>query len=325
MTVLRLLGALVLVCGAAFAELPAFYKKVSRVTWVTRDAGRVAAGWSKLGFSPMQESGEVELAAEYRGKPASAGLSAVTGFIGDLAVDILQPVRGENALTDFLARHGDGIFSVVHEVPGEDELNREIDRMKNLGVPVLQRLSAEGGDGRISLVYFDTEPRGKYVLGLVHWPGGAPSGSSERKISQIAFVVRDAPAVSAYWEKLGFPAMTKSRAEARADLRYRGKPARFAFDMYWQRHTQFAYEWIVPPPEPSFYAEFLKEHGEGIHHFGVPTDDIDKSIAEYEKLGHKVAQSGAWGETGKKGSGRYAYMDTGAIGGVSAELLWSVK
>ena len=95
--------------------------------------------------------------------------------------------------------------------------------------------------------------------------------------------------------------------------------------MYWQRHTQLAYEWIVPPAEPSFYGEFLKAHGEGIQHFGVPTGDMDKSIAEYEKLGHKVAQSGAWGEAGKKGSGRYAYMDTDVIGGVSAELLWSMK
>jgi hypothetical protein len=50
-------------------------------------------------------------------------------------------------------------------------------------------------------------------------------------------------------------------------------------------------------------------------------DDLEKSIADYQKLGYSIGQSGAWGETGKKGSGRYAYMDTDSIGGVVAEVI----
>jgi Glyoxalase/Bleomycin resistance protein/Dioxygenase superfamily len=76
---------------------------------------------------------------------------------------------------------------------------------------------------------------------------------------------------------------------------------------------------------PNLYADFLKTHGEGVQHLGVPVDDLEKSIAEYQKLGYTVAQSGSWGDTGKKGSGRYAYMHTDSIGGTIAELIRAVK
>lgn len=38
-----------------------------------------------------------------------------------------------------------------------------------------------------------------------------------------------------------------------------------------------------------------------------------------------LVQSGAWGEKGKPGSGRFAYADTSAIGGVTIELLWNQR
>ena len=50
-------------------------------------------------------------------------------------------------------------------------------------------------------------------------------------------------------------------------------------------------------------------------------DDLDGAIARYKGLGYGVVQSGAWGDVGKKGSGRYGYMGTDSIGGVSVELI----
>jgi hypothetical protein len=104
----------------------------------------------------------------------------------------------------------------------------------------------------------------------------------------------------------------------------RGKPLLLSFDVGWQRQTQFTYEWIIPPKEPAnIYNDFLNRHGEGIQHLGLLVDDLDAAIARYQKLGYSVWQSGAWGDVGKPHSGRYAYMDTDAIGGVVAELIRS--
>ena len=326
MRLLRCLVVCTAVAGTCLAEMPDFYKRVSRVTWLVKNMDRPLEGWSTLGLSDVHELGEITFDAKYRGKPVSIAARAIRGSLGNLTVDMLQPEAGDNAFTAFLARHGDGIFSIVHEVATTEEMTKEIERMRGLRVGVLQQMTIDSNSGAITLTYFDTEAEGKYVLGLIYWPGGAPPAGPPGKISHIAFVTRQAEPVSAFWEKLGFPAMPKAHASPREDSRYHGKPLWLDFDVCWQRHTQFTYEWIIPPTDPpNLYADFLKAHGEGIQHLGVPVDDLEKSIAEYQKLGYTAAQSGAWGETGKKGSGRYAYMDTDAIGGVNAELIRAIK
>jgi len=312
--------------GACLGQLPDFYKKVNRVTWLVKNLDQTLDGWAKLGLSDIQRHGDLIVDGQYRGKPVTIKARFATGSLGNLTVDMLQPAEGDNAFTEFLARHGDGIFSIVHEVVSMEEMTKEVERMRGLGVGVLQQMTIESDNGPITVTFFDTEGQGKYVLGLIYWPGGAPPAGPPGKISHIAIVARESETPSAYWQKLGFPAMPKSHASPREDSRYHGKPLWLDFDVCWQRHTQFTYEWIIPPVDPpNLYADFLKVHGEGIQHLGVPVDDMERSIAEYQKLGYSVAQSGAWGETGKKGSGRYAYMDTDSIGGVIAEVIRPVN
>jgi len=86
-----------------------------------------------------------------------------------------------------------------------------------------------------------------------------------------------------------------------------------AFEVGYQRHTQFRNEWISPPPSPAnIYADFLnRHHREGIQHIGMPVDDLARSVAVYEKLGYHVRQAGA----------QHAYMDTDSVGGISVELV----
>ena len=326
MTFFRCLVVCATMAGTCHAQLPDFYKKVNRVTWVVKNLDHAVQGWSKLGLTDVDDRGDIAFDGLYRGKTVSIDARVASGYLGDLTVDMLQPDPGDNAFNAFLARHGDGIFSIVHEVATMQEMNKEIERMHALGVGVLQQISIDADNGTITVTYFDTAPEGKYVLGLIYWPGGAPPAGAPGKISHIAFVARQAEPVSAYWAKLGFPAMPKSHASPREDSRYHGKPLWLDFDVCWQRHSQLTFEWIIPPSDPpNTYMDFLKAHGEGVHHLCVPVDDLEKSIAEYQKLGYTAAQSGAWGENGKKGSGRYSYMDTDSIGGVIAELIHAVK
>jgi hypothetical protein len=190
---------------------------------------------------------------------------------------------------------------------------------------VLQQVTMQRGQVPVTYTYFDTEPEGKFALGLVYAPGGMPAAAGPAVVSHFSPVVWDMAAVSSYWEKLGFPAFPMGHARPRADSRYRDQPLSLAFEVGYQRHTQFRYEWISPPPTPpNIYADFLnKHHREGIQHIGIPVEDLAKSIAAYEKLGYHAHQSGAWGDVGKPASGQYAYMDTDSAGGVSVELVHS--
>lgn len=324
---MRLFRGLVVVFSLAVtcsAQLPDFYKTVSRVTWVVENIDKVRPAWAALGLSDIEEFPNIQLIGQFRGKPVTIYAWQITGHLGNLTVDMIQPGEGQaNAYTNFLAKHGDGILSIVHEVPSPQALDREILRMKAKGVGVLQQVKM----GAATYTYFDTEPDGKFVLGLVYRPGGMPAtaASGPAAVSHFSPVVWNPAAVSAYWEKLGFPAFPMQQATPRADSRYRGKPLSLAFEVGYQRHTQFRYEWISPPASPAnIYADFLNKHRrEGIQHIGLPVEDLAKSIAAYEKLGYHVHQSGAWGDVGKPSSGHYAYMDTDSVGGVSVELVRS--
>jgi catechol 2,3-dioxygenase-like lactoylglutathione lyase family enzyme len=325
MRLLRIGAVVAAMLGTCFAQLPDFYKKIGRVTWVVKSIDGPLQGWTALGLASVKDYGEFAFEGQYRGKPVTGTARGATGYLGKLAVDMFQPASGDNAFNAFLAAHGDGIFSIVHEVGSLDEMAKEVARMRGLGVAVLQTASVPKGGGPI-FTFFDTEPNGKYVLGLVYWPGGAPTPQVAEKVSHIAFVIRDPAPVSAYWAKLGFPAMPVAHASPREGSRYHGKPLLLPFDVGWHKYSQPGFEWIVPPPKPSnCYADALDKHGEGVHHLGLPVDDLDEATAAYGKLGHQILQSGGWGDDGKKNSGRYAYMDTDAIGGVTAELIRAIN
>jgi Glyoxalase/Bleomycin resistance protein/Dioxygenase superfamily len=326
---LRLLRYLIVVfslVGTCSAQLPDYYKTVNRVTWVVENIDKVRLAWAALGLSDIQEYPNVQLVGQFRGKPVTIYAWQITGHLGNLTVDMIQPAEGQtNAYTSFLAKHGDGILSIVHEVPSRQALEKEILRMKGKGCGVLQQVTVKRDQVPVTYTYFDTEPEGKFALGLMYGPGGMRAAMGPAVVSHFSPVVWDAAAVSAYWERLGFPAFPMQHAAPRADSRYRDQPLSLAFEVGYQRHTQFRYEWISPPPNPAnIYADFLnKHHREGIQHIGMPVEDLPKSVSAYEKLGYHVHQSGAWGDVGKPGSGQYAYMDTDSVGGISVELVQS--
>jgi catechol 2,3-dioxygenase-like lactoylglutathione lyase family enzyme len=296
------------------AQLPDFYKKVDRVTWIVPDLDKTVAAWRAAGVTSVIERGEIAVPGAFRGKTANAR-------VGDLWWDWVQPASGDDAFAQFLRATGGGVMALMHAVPTSAALDAEVARLAALGVGVLMR----GDVGPSRFVYFDTRAGGKFVLGLQFLEDDAgPPVPGPIRITQFAFVAKDAEPASSYWAKLGFPKMQVTRSVS-TGRRYRGKPAEFEMDLGWHRHGKIVYEWALPLKGPSAYEDHLKAHGEGFHHFGVGVDDMDAAIAKWESLGYQVAQSGGWGETGKPGSGRFAYIDTDSIGGVLIELLWNYR
>jgi len=323
MKLLSYVAMLLIFIGTSSAEMPDCYKSVNRVTWIVANVDHARDGWISLGMTDIHEYPETHYRGQYRGSPITILAREITGHLGQLTVDMIQPGAGQqNAFTDFLQNHGDGIFSIVHAVSSEEEMVREVKRMGRLGVNVLQQVTLEKEGTLVTLTYFDTAPEGKLTIGLIYRRGATPQGSAKQMVSHLAPVIHDSESVSMYWQKLGFPALSMEHATPREDSRYHGKPLWFAFEVGYQHYTQFGYEWIIPPSTPpNIYEDFLKEHGEGIQHIGIPVDDLPLAVAKYEKLGYHTLQSGAWGDVGKKDSGQYSYMDTDSIGGVSVELI----
>jgi catechol 2,3-dioxygenase-like lactoylglutathione lyase family enzyme len=313
----------------ARAQLPEMYRTVTSVHWAVKDLDRVKAGWAKLGFPALQDLGEMTVSGSWRGQSGSARVKVALARFASLDVAWIQPLAGDNAFTDHLTRHGEGIVSVNYRAPSLEALDAEVARLAGLGVGVLQRADVVTGQGRLRIVHMDTETGGKYVLGLVHGPAPAsaeeaPAPPFPAKLSQYALVVRSLAAVSEYWQRLGFPAMDVTHPPL-SDRRYRGQPGQFDQKLGWHRHGTVTWEWIEPLSGPTVYLDFLDAHGEGLHHIAFDVPDIEKAAAAWERVGVPVAQSGAWGEKGKPGSGRFAYAATDVYGGVTIELLWNFR
>jgi methylmalonyl-CoA/ethylmalonyl-CoA epimerase len=314
---MRTLILLLLGAWMASAQLPEFYKTVDRMTWVVGDLDGFVKAWDKTGLVKVEKRQDLESQVELRGKRIREKVRVASGFLGDVRVDWIQPLTGNDAYAEFHKKHGIGIFSLVHRTPTQDEFQRELERLRKAGARVLQQ-----GE---RYAYLDTEPEGKYVLGLVWSPDDAAAAPpSAQKINQFAFAVHDLKPVSAFWEKMGFAPMAFNQGNL-SDLHYRGNPVSIQQAFGWQRGRKVPYEWLQPLNKPNVFDDHMNERGEGIHHLGLPVKDMEKAIGAWKSMGFQVAQSGAWGEAGKKGSGRFAYMDTEAIGGIMIELLWSYQ
>lgn len=100
------------------------YQSVHALTWVVRDVDKAVAGWTKLGFEGIRVLENVTLTdVRYRGKPAACRAKVAEGYLGDVPVQWIQPLDGCGAYADFLARHGDGVFSLVHQAPTREAIH----------------------------------------------------------------------------------------------------------------------------------------------------------------------------------------------------------
>lgn len=317
---MRFSAITLLVAFSAAAQPVDAYKRVARLLWIVSDVDRAAEAWRKTGV-PVEEAATAEFRTSTG--PAESALCA-TGHFTNLRVDWIQPAAADTLPGRFLRDHGAGVLALVYEMPDAAALRQEAQRLMSLGVPALQSGVLVLGSERTDYFLFDTRQQGKFVLGLMTPSGNAHQGGSSLRVSQLAFVVHDPEPVSAFWARLGFPPFTFTHPEL-GDKMYHRRPAPFDMRLGWQRHAQMPFEWIQPLRGPNVYQDHLKQHGEGFHHLAFDVEDMDAAIRRWESLGFPLTMSGSWGETGRAGSGRFAYVDAHAIGGTDIELLWNYR
>jgi Glyoxalase/Bleomycin resistance protein/Dioxygenase superfamily len=299
------------------AGVPAPYEHVRGLVWVVHDLGSTVSKLQAFGLTEIHRDVPNKVHESFRGTAVSAGIQHASARLGALAIDFVQPGSSDDAFSEFLKQHGDGIFALVSSVANDDDLKNQAKKMKDAGVSILEQVTLGG----TALTFFDTEAKGKYVLGLTTAPS-LESSSAEPSVTHAGIDIQDPQAVSAYWQSLGWEPLSIAHATPREDSRYRGQRLLLSFDVAWYRRPSLTIEWIIPPSTPpNCYADFLKEHGQGVQHLGMTVPDLDAAVVRYKELGYSAWQSGAWGDVGKKNSGRYAYMDTDRVGGVAIEII----
>jgi methylmalonyl-CoA/ethylmalonyl-CoA epimerase len=141
-------------------------------------------------------------------------------------------------------------------------------------------------------------------------------------VAQVAIIVEDLEkAVENYWKLFGIGPWhfyTYGKPLVR-QMTYHGEPADYRMRLALSYLGPMRIELIELLEGNTVYADFVKEHGYGVHHFGVLVEDIGKAIAEAEAAGLVMTMDGAG--FGRDGDGHYAYLDTEDRLGVTVELI----
>jgi hypothetical protein len=124
---------------------------MTQLAWVVDDIEAAEAEFRDVhGVSTWTRLSNVEFGPDdctYRGKPADFVAHVGLSYLGDLQLELIQPVRGESIYTEFLASRGSGLHHGCWET---DDIEATL---ANLNVPpVVQAGSMAGGEIRFAYV-----------------------------------------------------------------------------------------------------------------------------------------------------------------------------
>jgi len=141
-------------------------------------------------------------------------------------------------------------------------------------------------------------------------------------VAQVALVVRDLDrVVEQWWELFGIGPwhFYTYGTPLVKQMSYRGKPAEYSMRVALSWVGPLRIELIEPQRGPTVYEEFMREHGQGVHHIGVLVGDMTAAIRQAEGAGLAMTMDGSG--FGLDGDGHFAYLDTAERIGTTIELI----
>ncbi len=151
------------------------------------------------------------------------------------------------------------------------------------------------------------------------------------KISHVGFVVYDLDKyMKSLWNNFCIGPWdigirdynSSSPEEAITDMTYYGRPGQFSYRLAVSRNRfgGIRIELIQPISGDSIYRDFLRDHGDGIHHFGGyagdSLEDFNDTIKTLEKKGFPCIMSG------RSYIANFAYIDTTKVLNTILEVVW---
>lgn len=141
-------------------------------------------------------------------------------------------------------------------------------------------------------------------------------------VAQVAIVVEDLDrAVENYYRLFGigpwhFYTYGKPLVKR---MSYHGEEGEYRMRIALSYLGSMRIELIEPLEGDTVYADFVREHGYGVHHLGLLVENMGEAIARAQDAGLSMIQDGSG--FGLDGDGHYAYLDTEEAIGVTLELI----
>jgi hypothetical protein len=121
----------------------------TQIAWVTPDLDATEMALTGLlGVRKWVRILDVHFAPDtcsYHGKPADFVASISLSYLGDMQLELISPVRGENIYSDFLRESGPGLHHICVEADSPAGLDAALSDAVNQGAAVVQRGVMPGG------------------------------------------------------------------------------------------------------------------------------------------------------------------------------------
>jgi catechol 2,3-dioxygenase-like lactoylglutathione lyase family enzyme len=146
-----------------------------------------------------------------------------------------------------------------------------------------------------------------------------------RHVVQVGWVVKDLDKVIDYWQRLGLKNIRRVGTVDFPDTIYRGRRSPITVKRASTIIGGVEVNWTQPLRGKSAFDEFLKAHGDGVHHLTYATrsaEQLQREVDGFKARGVAIIQEGTW--QGSKAPGRYIYLDTAPQGGgLTVELMYN--
>lgn len=132
---------------------------VYQLGYVVRDIERACRYYEAVfGTGPFSNVIDVDMSgAILRGKPVDTAIKVAFVQSGDVQIELIQPVEGENPYTEFLEERGEGIHHLAYKV--EDMEAMKAIFTQKVGEPIFYR-----DMGVMEFAYFDTSEVGGLMI-----------------------------------------------------------------------------------------------------------------------------------------------------------------
>ena len=118
-----------------------------------------------------------------------------------------------------------------------------------------------------------------------------------KKVLQIGLVIKNLErSMKNYWGEYGIGpwAVYTFDPSSVADMTIRNKYVDYAMRLAFTTIGDMGWDLIQPLDEKSIYAEFLRDHGEGLHHVSFDVGDYNQAISFFQGKGIGTLQGGTW-------------------------------
>ncbi|MCV7102444.1 VOC family protein [Mycobacterium palustre] len=129
--------------------MPLPVQSPTQIAWVTPDLDATETALTGLlGVRKWVRIPDVHFAPDscsYHDEPADFVASISLSYLGEMQLELISPVRGQNIYSDFLRESGPGLHHICVEAPSPERFDAALSEATGRGIAVVQRGVMPGG------------------------------------------------------------------------------------------------------------------------------------------------------------------------------------